>query len=152
MFVRQTHLHKRGMHGGIRGINRRKIRRRAYVGNDDAQIFRRNLTPDQRLHFGDFVLCDAEARAAGCLDVDHELPGIRTRKERQPNPREEQQAAREHHPEQHQREDRKAQYAIHGAVIQAQKRFEAVIEPDVEALARPKAALILCADLHRHFR
>ena len=93
----EADLDERRVHRRVSRVDRGKIRRGADVRNDHPQILRRNHLADQALHFGDFIFSDGQARSAGRFDIDHELPGIRARKERKPEQWKKQQAHAEQH-------------------------------------------------------
>ena len=144
----EADLHERRVHGGVGGVDGGEVGRGADIGDDHAQIFGRNHLPDQVLHLGDFVLRDRQPRAAWRLEVDHELAGIGARKEGESQQGEDQQANRKRNAEGCERGHRPAQNHGHDAVVEAEETLEAVVEPDVEAIAEiaPRPRMV-----HRYF-
>ena len=65
-----------------------RTRRRPDIRDDQPEVLRRHHLADQRFHFGDFALGHLDARAGRGLQVDHELPRVGAREEREPEQRE----------------------------------------------------------------
>ncbi len=84
----EADLHEGRVLRGVGGVDGGEIGRGADVGNDHAEVFRRNHLAHQVLHLGDFVFGDGEARAGGRFEIDHELAGVGARKERETEQRE----------------------------------------------------------------
>src|SRR6202007_1487471 len=76
-------LHECGVLPGVAGIDGGKIRRDADVRNDHVQILRRDDLANVFFYVLNVLIGQFKTRAGGGLDIDHELPGISSRKEPQ---------------------------------------------------------------------
>ena len=132
----QADLHEGGVHGRIGSVNGREIRSRADVGNDHAEILGRYDFSHQVLNLGHLVLGHGEARPVGRLQIDDELPGVRARKEGETEQGNHRQASGEGYGESGQRHHGPAQHHRDQAVVESEKTFEPVVEPDVEPFAQ----------------
>src|ERR1035441_8312203 len=74
----EADLHECGVHGGVAGIDGGEIGSGSDIGDDHAEVFRRDHPADQVLHFGDFVIRNREPGAAWGLQIDDELTGVRS--------------------------------------------------------------------------
>ena len=148
--VLQAHLHEGRVHGGIGGVDGRKTGARADIGNDRRQVFGWHDAPDESLDLGDFAFRDPDPRPRGRLQIDHELSRVAAGEERKAQQREQPQTQHEEKAERQQRDGRPTQGALHQAVVRLQERFEAAVEPGVEAAAPMRRLLDETGAKQRH--
>ena len=92
---------------GVGGVDRGEVRRDADVRDDHAEIFRRDhLRGSASSTLATSSSVTASRVPGRRLEVDHELPGVGARKEREPEQREHREADRERDAEGRQREPR----------------------------------------------
>ena len=146
----QADLHEGRVLRGVGGIDGGEIGRGADVGNDHAEIVRRNHLPHQALDFGDFVFGDGEcACRSGALRLITNWPASVRGKKESPSRGKSARLAPKTMPKADQGQARPAQHAAYQLVVKPEKAFEAVVEPDVEAAAERPAPLGM---VHRNWR
>jgi hypothetical protein len=56
----EADLHERGVHGGVAGVDGGEVGCGSDIGDDHAEVFRRDHLADQVLHFGDLAFRDRQ--------------------------------------------------------------------------------------------
>src|ERR1017187_6103342 len=131
----QTDLYEGGVHGRVGGVDGGEIGCGTDVGDDHPEVLRGDDLADEIFHFGDSILRNAEARAGGSLQVDDELAGVRAGEEGETQLGEQHEARGTEKAEARQGETGGAQGGPDQHVVDLEEALEAVVEPDIEAVA-----------------